>query len=121
MRVLEIFIEQIRNILVCMITQDSEKIVRRRALAFVLVQVILQETKEGLVTDAETQGFEELRAAQVDGVNVLAIHLALEGRVERNDHVAMRCVRVDTVIPPPLHERWIGLLVEETLTVRAQR
>lgn len=49
---LKIFIHQIRNISVGVLTQNREEILRCRAFAFELIQVILQKCKEGFIAHA---------------------------------------------------------------------
>ena len=67
---LEIGIDQIRDVGGGVLACDREEIIGRGAAAAVTRDIVLQEMEEGIVTHPVVQGFEEVRAVEIAGVDI---------------------------------------------------
>ena len=92
--ILKILANEVRNINSGMCFQDAKEVIGCDDLTVALIIVILNESKESLITDAPAQVFKKMRATEVDRVGVWAKSLTvINGRIYK----ALWVVKVNAI------------------------
>lgn len=96
--------------------EDAEEVIGGDDLAATLREVILNERKEGFITNAGAEFFEEMRSLEISGVGVGTESLPV---VDGDVHKTLRVVEVNSIGPPPVDKVGVEVFVIHAFRVCA--